>query len=73
MRVNSMTAFDNTLWLATDEGIYRLTANAAAPVRVPHSDGRFTAIAADPPRRRVLAVSDGATTQVLVVMVDGHA
>ena len=57
--VNAAAAFAGRLWLATDAGVYAVSALTGRPTLVPGSYRYTYDIAADPSRDRVLAVTTG--------------
>jgi hypothetical protein len=61
--VNGAVAFRGRLWLASDAGVYVVSGPAARPVFVPGSFRYTYAVAADPARGRVLAVTTGSPGQ----------
>jgi hypothetical protein len=61
--VNGAVAFRGRLWLASDAGVYVVSGPAARPVLVPGSFRYTYAVAADPARGRVLAVTTGSPGQ----------
>ena len=61
--VNAAAAFSGRLWLASDAGVYVVSGPTGQPALVPGSYRYTYAVAADPSRNRVLAVTTGSPGQ----------
>lgn len=67
--VNAAAAFRGRLWLASDAGVYVVSGPTGRPTLVPGSYRYTYAVAADPSRNRVLAVTTGSPGQTYGINV----
>jgi hypothetical protein len=67
--VNAAAAFGGRMWLASDAGVYVVSGPTGQPALVPGSYRYTYAVAADPLRNRVLAVTTGSPGQTYGINV----